>query len=277
MGAPMGGPAFSIPTRPADPTKAYDVPLVEQKLNIGQQSLTNAQLQGQQLRNTDALHPFEIRKAAAAAVKAEMEAREAKQKAESFGKERAVATAEIRNVIEAAKKAQKLSKDGWFATGFGADIAKNMGGTPAKDVEGLVNTIGANTAFDRLQRMRDASQTGGALGAISERELDLLRDSIAAIGQGQSDSQFQENMGKVINSYENVLFRLPEGRADFNRRVYEMIKDGADLPQVKALYEASGFKFPPESARRIQSAIAKTRARQKPTGVPPGWSIEEVR
>src|SRR5690606_12534339 len=79
------------------------------------------------------------------------------------------------------------------------------------DVASLLNTIGSNTAFDRLQRMRAESPTGGALGAVSEIELQLLRDSIASLNQSQSDTQFRANMDKVIEAYQRVLDRL-EGR-----------------------------------------------------------------
>lgn len=117
---------------------------------------------------------------------------------------------QIRNVIRAAKEAKDKSND-WFATGFGADTMKGWGGSSASDVAGLLNTIGANTAFDRLTQMREESKTGGGLGQVSEIELQLLRDSIASIGQSQSDGQFQSNMQQVIDSYQRVLDRL-EGR-----------------------------------------------------------------
>lgn len=119
---------------------------------------------------------------------------------------------QMRNVIDAAQKAKKLSQEGWFATGFGASTARGMDGTTAADVKALLNTIGSNTAFDRLQKMRDQSPTGGALGAVSEIELQLLRDSIASIDQTQSDAQFQENMDKIIASYQRVIDRI-EGKA----------------------------------------------------------------
>ena len=117
---------------------------------------------------------------------------------------------QMRNVVSQARQAKKKSND-WFATGFGANWAGNIGGTAAADVRSLLNTIGANNAFDRLQKMRSESKTGGALGAVSERELTLLRDSIASIEQSQSDEQFRQNMDLVIDSYQRVIDRL-EGR-----------------------------------------------------------------
>lgn len=117
------------------------------------------------------------------------------------------AAAQMRRVIAAARDAKALSNE-WFATGFGADTAKGYGGTTAADVKALLNTIGSNTAFDRLQRMREDSPTGGALGAVSEIELQLLRDSIASLDQSQSDAQFQSNMDKIIEAYQGVLGRI---------------------------------------------------------------------
>lgn len=116
---------------------------------------------------------------------------------------------QLRRTIQAAKEAKGLS-NGWFATGMGAETARSIGGTTAADVQALLNTIGSNTAFDRLQKMRDESPTGGALGAVSEVELRLLRDSISSLEQGQSDTQFQASMDRIIDAYGTVLGRLEQ-------------------------------------------------------------------
>jgi hypothetical protein len=136
------------------------------------------------------------------------EAARKRQEAEAL---RGAATHQIVNVMDKAFEARHKSKD-WFATGIGAGIVKNIGGTPAADVDGLLDTIGANTAFETLQKMRDASPTGGALGAISERELDLLKSTIASPKQGQSDKQFQKSMQDIVNAYGRILVRLPGGK-----------------------------------------------------------------
>lgn len=114
---------------------------------------------------------------------------------------------QIRNTISAARTARDRSHD-FFATGFGSEKAASWGGTPAADVQALLNTVGANTAFDRLTQMREESPTGGALGQVSEIELRLLRDSIASLSQSQSDKQFRDNMDKIINAYQRVGAKL---------------------------------------------------------------------
>ena len=43
-------------------------------------------------------------------------------------------------------------------------------GTPAYDTNAQIETVISSIGFDRLQRMRDESPTGGALGQVSERD-----------------------------------------------------------------------------------------------------------
>ena len=50
-----------------------------------------------------------------------------------------------------------------------------------------------------MQQMRDASKTGGALGAVSERELDLLMNAYGNINQSTSPPQLKENLQTIKN------------------------------------------------------------------------------
>lgn len=118
------------------------------------------------------------------------------------------AKAEIEAVIRDAEEAKRLSREGFFATGAGAGWSSGFGGTSASDVAALLDTIGGNLAFDKLQRMRDSSPTGGALGQVTEKELDLLRSSVASLKQTQSDEQFQRNMDRIIQIYGGMLGKL---------------------------------------------------------------------
>lgn len=76
----------------------------------------------------------------------------------------------------------------------------------AVDFRNTLSGIQSQVAFDRLQQMREASKTGGALGAVSERELDLLISAFGAIQQSTSPQVLKENlqeikriMGKIEN------------------------------------------------------------------------------
>jgi hypothetical protein len=92
-----------------------------------------------------------------------------------------------------------------FTTGFGAAIFQNIPATQAFDVRSLVDTIKANAAFDKLQAMRAASPTGGALGAVSDNEGRLLAAAIGNLEQAQSAAQFIDNLKRVKNIYLDIV------------------------------------------------------------------------
>ncbi len=90
-------------------------------------------------------------------------------------------------------------------TGFTGKVSAIVGGTDAFSLRKNLETIQANLGFDTLQRMRDASPTGGALGQVSERELDLLVSAVASLDIGQTKDRLVKNLGEVRTHYENWL------------------------------------------------------------------------
>ena len=105
---------------------------------------------------------------------------------------------ETMNVIKEAKK-----NVGWRTSGI---PGKTMGAIPGRyayDQAERLKTIRANIGFDRLQAMRDASPTGGALGQVAIQELVALQASIASLDIGQTEDQQKENLDAVEEHYEN--------------------------------------------------------------------------
>jgi hypothetical protein len=100
-----------------------------------------------------------------------------------------------------------LENSSWFnpATGFGAQRAAMIGGTNAADYKAITDTIEANIAFDALSAMREASPTGGALGAISERELTLLGATLASLSQAQSAEQAKRHLAELETIYTRIM------------------------------------------------------------------------
>lgn len=78
-------------------------------------------------------------------------------------------------------------------------------GSPAADLKANVDTLLANAAFDRLQEMRANSPTGGAVGNVTDRELELLGATRAALARSQSPSQFRENVMRLKGHYSRAL------------------------------------------------------------------------
>lgn len=92
-----------------------------------------------------------------------------------------------------------------LTTGIGAQLTSGIGGTPAKDVSELVTTIRGNIGFDRLQQMRDASPTGGALGPVSDFENKNLQAVLGSLEQSQSPEQFVSNLLRLEEVYLDII------------------------------------------------------------------------
>ena len=90
-------------------------------------------------------------------------------------------------------------------TGIFGNLLKNFPATAANDVMANIKTIEAAVGFDRLQAMRDASPTGGALGQVSNIELDLLKSSLANLNQSQSKGAFLTNLAQVKQVYNDIV------------------------------------------------------------------------
>lgn len=98
----------------------------------------------------------------------------------------------------------QVTKANLPVTGLGSYLS-GIPGTPARDVKANLDTIRANIGFDRLQQMRDASPTGGALGQVSEFENRLLQSTLGNLEQSQSEEQFINNLKRVKEIYDRVV------------------------------------------------------------------------
>lgn len=101
-----------------------------------------------------------------------------------------------RSIDAADALSQKVSN--WTA-GPGSMLGM-VPGTDATDFGAELDTLKANIAFNELAQMREASKTGGALGAISERELALLESSLGALNPRQSPDNLKAQLAKVKES-----------------------------------------------------------------------------
>jgi len=155
-------------------------------------------------------------------------ANKAKEEQEFKAQKAAAIRSSADNVIDVANKAIAAAPDnalGAFANAF----TQFLPFTDARDLNGYVETLQANLAFDSLQAMREASKTGGALGNISNIELGLLKAELASLDP--LSSTFKEQVQRVINHYTNFKMALdgkmpesPNYRV-LNNVTYEL-KDG---------------------------------------------------
>jgi hypothetical protein len=104
-----------------------------------------------------------------------------------------------RNARNRQSIAELKQKIGPFTTGMGS-LLSNIPATSARNFAAELNTLKANIAFGELAAMRAASKTGGALGAVSERELMLLESALGALDPGQSGANLTNQLDKIDQS-----------------------------------------------------------------------------
>jgi hypothetical protein len=101
---------------------------------------------------------------------------------------------------------------GFGTTGLAGKAAGLVPGTDAYNLNQRVLTLKANLGFDRLQQMRDASPTGGALGQVAVQELEALQASVGSLEIGQSQAELKQNLEKVDKHYKAWLNAVKGGR-----------------------------------------------------------------
>lgn len=93
-----------------------------------------------------------------------------------------------------------------------------MWGSEARSINNDLKTLKGNAAFDRLQQMRDESKTGGALGQVSNIELQLLESTITALDP--TDADFPRQLETIKGVYQrtraldDIVTELGEDRID---------------------------------------------------------------
>jgi len=124
---------------------------------------------------------------------------------------------------------QNLGMGGW-TTGTLGELMKGIGGTGARDLNAKLETLRSNIGFDRLQKMRMDSPTGGALGSVSERELSQLNSALGNLEQSQSPEQLKENLIRIRDQYERAIIALQNDYAadgmTFNNPMAQGVSSG---------------------------------------------------
>jgi hypothetical protein len=122
---------------------------------------------------------------------ADMDAQKEKKAAET------VATRADSTLAEVSHAKNLISP---LSAGWGGLLAD----LPESDARALANAIKpikASLAFDRLQQMRNESVTGGALGQVSNIELDLLQSSVVSLDQLNKPEELERALDKIAVHY----------------------------------------------------------------------------
>jgi hypothetical protein len=101
----------------------------------------------------------------------------------------------------------------WRTAGQGPALIRTIPGQfaeaallqPERNLRARIDQLKADVAFERLQQMREESPTGGALGNVSNVELNLLQSTLGSLDTIQDPEQLREALENVQKHYVNAL------------------------------------------------------------------------
>lgn len=119
---------------------------------------------------------------------------------------------QLQNAIDVLNTAEG-QVSGWTA-GAGGQALRGFGGTPAHDLQQTLEPVIAILAFENLAEMRRNSETGGALGSIAVRELDLLSRTVRSLETTQGPEQLRANIAATRTQLSRTLAAVQAARQE---------------------------------------------------------------
>lgn len=178
------------------------------------------------------------------------------------------------NVLENVRRVREIAEQG--GTGW-QSLLSAVPESSARELEAALRPIRATLAFDRLQEMREESKTGGALGAVSEKELALLEGAVSALDTGVSRGSFLDSLDQIERHFVGSQLALSgiDPESDQGRSFYG--EYGVDMPE-----EGRAFN---QRQRKVFDAVMQANPDATPdqlrsifdaAGVPPISNLDEV-
>ena len=135
------------------------------------------------------------------------------------------ATVATDTIITAADRARQAAAKQNFGSS-GTSLVGMLPFTDSAEVIRQVDVLKSQAKVSNLQSMRDASKTGGALGAVSAPELKMLEDQSGALDPNSP------NFLRDLDQYEKTLLNVVHGPEAGARIYLETRKDPAGAPKV---------------------------------------------
>lgn len=131
---------------------------------------------------------------------------------------------------------EAISKVSPWSTGIVGSFMERIPATEATDLQAIIDTIGANIGFEELKEMRASSPTGGALGNVSDKDINLLQSTLGSLKIRQSKEQLISNLKKakeiLIRTYNNQQKAFETDFRDFIRKEQSKPEEQTDLSKM---------------------------------------------
>lgn len=133
--------------------------------------------------------------------------------------DRPQSTFALTSVLDGLGRAQNQIDKLMQAPGLSNISGPIAGRTPnligdATNAQSLLDSLKSMISVQELQRMRDASKTGGAVGNVTEKEWPRLEAQLGALQQAQTTEEFRKNLGEV----RETMHRMQQNA----KQAYEM-------------------------------------------------------
>lgn len=190
-----------------DPYRAHDEQRKDTGLAIDQARLGVSQAAENRQQAT---LPYDVRKAAADATKAEIETQKVKEAAIEPWRKAAMDVMSSGEILKTIQDARGLINAGGSAGGWTrVSRIPVLGGIVEPqgvvDLRARLGTLASKTTLDKLAELKTLSSTGASgLGALSEKEAEFLRDSISSLDQGQSPAQLLDSLAQIELHYRRL-------------------------------------------------------------------------
>lgn len=139
-----------------------------------------------------------------------------------------------------------LEKSGNLAAGLGA-FSAGVPLAPATELAERLKTVKANIGFEELQKMREASPTGGALGQVAVQEIDYLQATPGSLKQTLEPETLIGNLKRM----RKQLVEFQTNRKEAYNKQIDIFTQGRQSEQPQQ---------PQPNQTPLQAAIAGARS-----------------
>lgn len=144
----------------------------------------------------------------------------------------------LRSVTRALDLLDDVPQGGGVAGSTARRVQASIPGTAAYYIRQQVEDFQNNIGVQALQEMRDNSPTGGAMGNISEKQVQMLRDLMGSFDISQPVDVLRENLNQVNNNFLEIMYGTP---AERERLVESGVMSPELAQQVEGAYRAVQF------------------------------------